>query len=84
MADPHVEDTGDGLQIWWVDLNKQTRTADNRRSSLAVTWECYELENRWFDFPQRLGIFLFTTASKTALGPTQPPIQGVRGSFLRG
>jgi hypothetical protein len=30
-------------------------------------------------FPSRrgLGIFLFTTASRTALGPTQPPIQWV-------
>jgi hypothetical protein len=28
-------------------------------------------------FPTGLGIFLFTTASRTALGPTQPPIQWV-------
>jgi hypothetical protein len=28
-----------------------------------------------FDSRQGLGIFLFTTASRTALGPTQPPIQ---------
>jgi hypothetical protein len=30
-----------------------------------------------FDSRWRLGIFLSTTASKTALGPTQPPIQWV-------
>jgi hypothetical protein len=28
-----------------------------------------------------LGIFLFTTASRTALGPTQPPMQCVPGAF---
>jgi hypothetical protein len=28
-----------------------------------------------FDSWQELGIFLFTTTSRTALGPTQPPIQ---------
>jgi hypothetical protein len=30
-----------------------------------------------FDSPRGLGIFLFTTASRTALEPTQPPIQWV-------
>jgi hypothetical protein len=28
-----------------------------------------------FDSRRGLGIFLFTTASRTALGPAQPPIQ---------
>jgi hypothetical protein len=31
-----------------------------------------------------LGIFPFTTASRTALGPTQPPIQWVRGALSLG
>jgi hypothetical protein len=31
-----------------------------------------------------LGIFLFTTASRTALGPTQPPIQRVPGVLSLG
>jgi hypothetical protein len=30
-----------------------------------------------FDSRRGLGIFLFTTASRTAVGPTQPPIQWV-------
>jgi hypothetical protein len=33
---------------------------------------------------QGLGIFLFTTASKPALGPTQPPIQWVPGALSLG
>jgi hypothetical protein len=33
----------------------------------------------WVRFPAGLRIFLFTTASRTALGPTQPPIQWVAG-----
>jgi hypothetical protein len=35
------------------------------------------LDYRGFETRQRLGIFLFTTASRPALGPTQPPIQWV-------
>jgi hypothetical protein len=31
-----------------------------------------------------LGIFLFTTASRTALGPTQPPNQWVPGALSLG
>jgi hypothetical protein len=34
-----------------------------------------------FDSRRGLGIFLFTTASRTALEPTQPPIQLVRGAL---
>jgi hypothetical protein len=34
--------------------------------------------------PDRGKIFLFSTASRPALGPTQPPFQWVLGSFSRG
>jgi hypothetical protein len=35
-------------------------------------------------FPAGPGIFLFTTASRTALGPAQPPIQWVLGVLSLG
>jgi hypothetical protein len=37
-----------------------------------------------FDSQRGLGIFLFTTASRTALGPTQPPIQCIPGALSLG
>jgi hypothetical protein len=37
-----------------------------------------------FDFRRKLGIFLFITASRTALGPMQPPIQRVLGALSLG
>jgi hypothetical protein len=37
-----------------------------------------------FDSRRRLGIFLFTTASRTALGPTQPPLHWVLGALSLG
>jgi hypothetical protein len=37
-----------------------------------------------FDSRRGLGIFLFTTVSRTALGTTQPPIQWVPGALSLG
>jgi hypothetical protein len=42
------------------------------------------LDDRGFESQQEVGIFLFTTASKPALKPIQPPIQWVRGTLSRG
>jgi hypothetical protein len=39
----------------------------------------YGLCDRRFGYRQRLGIFLFTTVPRPALGPTQPPVHGVPG-----
>jgi hypothetical protein len=37
-----------------------------------------------FDSRRGLGVFLFTTASRMALRPTQPPIQWVPGALSLG
>jgi hypothetical protein len=56
----------------------------------CVTQSVYRWATVWtigvlgFDFRRGLGIFLFTTAFRTALGPTQPPIQWVTGALYLG
>jgi hypothetical protein len=44
-------------------------------------WTIWVLE---FDSRRGLGIFLFTTVFRTALGPTQPPIVWVTGALSLG
>jgi hypothetical protein len=58
----------------------ETRSRD---SSVGITLS-YGLDDRGFESRQGLGIFLFTTASRPALGPTQPPIQWVPGALSLG
>jgi len=42
------------------------------------------MDDRGFDSRQGLGIFLFTTLSGPALGPTHPPIQSVARALSLG
>jgi hypothetical protein len=41
----------------------------------------YGLDGRMFESRQGMGIVLFATLSRAALGPTQPPIQEVPGAL---
>jgi hypothetical protein len=50
-------------------------------SSIALG---YGLHDRGFESREGLGIFLFTTVSRLALGPIQSPIQWVAGALSLG
>jgi hypothetical protein len=58
---------------------------ESRASSVGIALG-YGLENRGsrVRFPAGAGNFLFITASRTALGPTQPPIKWVPGALSLG
>jgi hypothetical protein len=65
--------------------NKEKRrinTASSFQISVGIALG-YGLDDRGsrIRFPAGAGNFLFTTASRTALGPTQPPIQFVPGAL---
>jgi hypothetical protein len=53
------------------------------RHSSVVVKTCYRLK-RGFDYRQEQQICLYSTASRPALGPTQPPIQWVAGAPCTG
>jgi hypothetical protein len=58
------------------------RECKSRDSSFSIALGC-GLDDRGsrVRFPAGMGIFLFTTASRTALGPTQSPIHWIPGTL---
>jgi hypothetical protein len=67
---------------WFTDVNTKLYWPQNRRQDssvgIATGWTADEFR---FDSRQRQEIFLFSTESRPALWPTQPPIQCVPGFF---
>jgi hypothetical protein len=64
-----------------VKEKAKTVTLYTSRDSSVVIALGYGLDDQGFESRQRLGIFFFTIASRTALEPTQYPIQCVPGTF---
>jgi hypothetical protein len=62
-------------------LADKTHFLSKSAGYLSGTGLGHGLDDRWFESRQKLGIFLFTTASRLALEPTQPPIQLVPGAL---
>jgi len=70
----------------WKGTKMHTETIANKavvatRHHLA---QWYGLDDRGFETRQGLVIFLFTIASRPALGPTYPPTQWVTGALSMG
>jgi hypothetical protein len=84
--------------MWWQKMEKKLNTTfvyinlipTNSEVKLCLHQirEClepgYGLDDREFESRKGLLIFLFTTASRPALRPTQPPIQWVPGALSVG
>jgi hypothetical protein len=64
-------------------LQRSLRYSRRSRDSFGISLG-YGLVDREFEAWQGLGIFLFTTASTPALGPTQLPIQWLPGALSLG
>jgi hypothetical protein len=62
-----------------IKINRNTFCWGGKRQSDSLNQEIcnkHRLDDRGFESRQGLGIFLFTTAFRPALGPTQPTIPG--------
>jgi hypothetical protein len=62
-------------------LDSSSSSSSSGCSGIALG---YRLDDWTFKSRQGMGIFLFTTASRPALGPTQPTIRWVTGDLSLG
>jgi hypothetical protein len=71
------------LQIRTVNINETRIYIRSRDSSVGIATG-YGLDDREFWIRVPVGSRIFSTSSRPALGPTQPPIQWVPGAFSLG
>jgi hypothetical protein len=62
-------------------MNTKNYVSSDSSVDIAMGYGLDDREILGFDSRRGLGIFLFATASRTSVGPTQPPIQWVLGAL---
>jgi hypothetical protein len=72
------------MALWNSKRICNRNTGHDDTSSGAREGSMHSSEGSGFESRQGLGIFIFTTASRPALGTNQPPIQWVPGAFYLG
>jgi hypothetical protein len=87
MLPPSSRWSSEKLVFYHIAIRRNRRGNLIKKRSPCFNWAPQLWAMGWtigvlgFDSRQGIGIFLLTTASRTALGPTQPPIQWVPGSL---
>jgi hypothetical protein len=73
-----------GMRCIYSSVSYAIRGPVSFRSSILIYLSGVALRYGLDESRQGLGIFLFTTASRLALGPTKPPLQWVPGDLSKG
>jgi hypothetical protein len=72
---------GEEFLTSWATISSLNMALLHESSLVVISAQIRTIGVLGFDSQRVLGNFLFTTASRTALGPTQPPIQWLPGAL---